>query len=126
MNQSIYAALLLFIMSQSCAKMSVISFVGTLTPVVLHHRMALALAAITAIWTIIALFGFAFACKPPSTWDYGGNQCIDIKAFYAFVEAASAVIDVLLVTLPVRIISNLQLVSKRKFTIVAFFSSRLM
>ena len=119
-----YAALILFILSQTCSKLSVTFFVRTLTPIRLHRWIIALVLTATIAWSITAVFGFAFSCELPSPWNYAGGNCLNIEALYTYVEIFSAVLDAVLVILPVVIISNLQLASRRKFTIITFFASR--
>lgn len=113
-------------MSQSLAKTSIVFFVIALSPVVMHRKVSHFTLGAIGIWTLTSLFGFAFTCSPPSVWNYASSSCIYIKAFYTYVEAASAAIDVVLVILPSIITWRLQIRLNKKITVIAFFASRIL
>jgi hypothetical protein len=118
--------MILFILGQFFAKLSIIGFVMALTPDRTHSLFSWCLCAITCVWMLTSVFGFAFQCDLPQPWKFIGNKCTDRLSFYTFVEVFNVVLDSALALFPSLIIFGLQLEKKRKMITIAFFMSRLL
>ncbi|KAF2689638.1 hypothetical protein K458DRAFT_358572 [Lentithecium fluviatile CBS 122367] len=125
-QKSIYAFTIFFILGQFFAKLSIISFVIALTPFRSHQAMSRGLIAMTCIWMLASVFGFAFQCDLPDTWKFVRHKCADRVAFYTFVESYNIVLDTALSLLPSVIIFGLQIDAQRKVITIIFFMSRLL
>ena len=49
----------------------------TISPVRLHHRMALIIGILIMIWALTSEFVVAFQCSIPDTWAFLQNNCIN-------------------------------------------------
>lgn len=75
--QYLYASELLYILSLSLAKISVLQFIDKLNVNKLHKKTCfLATIAIIA-WAVAAFFTLAFQCRIPIPWDRNSGHCIN-------------------------------------------------
>ncbi|KAF2644022.1 hypothetical protein P280DRAFT_546874 [Massarina eburnea CBS 473.64] len=125
-QKAIYAFTILFVIGQFFAKISIVCFVIALTPDRTHRYLSFGLGAISGIWMLTSVFGFAFQCDAPETWKFIGHQCIDRLKFYTFVEIFNVCLDTMLALFPSFIIFGLQLDTKRKVITISFFMSRIL
>ena len=77
MMKSQYAANILFMISVCLSKLAMITFVRGLSVAALDRRFALGLEIFVAIWAVVGVFGMAFTCHVPHTWDYLNQQCFN-------------------------------------------------
>lgn len=52
-------------------------FICNLTPASRDHILARVAQGLILVTAVTALFGTAFQCRYPRTWDYLNEQCID-------------------------------------------------
>ncbi|EIT81389.1 hypothetical protein AO1008_10120 [Aspergillus oryzae 100-8] len=76
-SQSQLAGALLLILSLLCSKLSMTVFICNLTPASRDHILARVAQGLISVTAVTALFGTAFQCRYPRTWDYLNEQCID-------------------------------------------------
>ena len=73
----IYIGKLLFIASVNLARLSIIDFIGLLAVSDWITRLNRIIFSIVSLWTVIALFAFAFQCQLPLPWNSEASRCID-------------------------------------------------
>ncbi|MCJ1310489.1 Eukaryotic translation initiation factor 2A [Agyrium rufum] len=74
-----YAAEFLFITSLALAKLSLVSFFRSLTPVALYKKSGVVLGALVIGWAVTAEVAGAFQCRLPEAWRFtvSGGVCFD-------------------------------------------------
>lgn len=77
MRKSQFAATLLFVLSILFSKLSMAKFVHSLSPTIRDRRVAHGVQALVVVTGVVGLFGSAFQCRLPRTWDYIRGNCID-------------------------------------------------
>ncbi|KAJ6445238.1 3-hydroxybenzoate 6-hydroxylase 1 [Purpureocillium lavendulum] len=136
--ESIYAGSLLYILSLTCSKLSLAVFIRNLTPIAKDKRVALLVEALIGIWAVIALFGSAFQCALPRTWDVWNGKCFSViqailiattcilqLAWRYFVAFSNIVTDFLLLVQAVVLVSAIQTTTRRRLIFAAIFLPRL-
>ncbi|KAI0416381.1 hypothetical protein F5X98DRAFT_344261 [Xylaria grammica] len=119
-----YTRDILFLLSLGLSKLSACEGVRALSPDRIHHLLTSIIALSVVIWMITSVFGTAFQCGASGPWDRDHARCINQDAFLRFVYISSVVIDAGLVTLPIAIISPLQMTLRLRLTVMSFFSFR--
>ncbi|MCJ1356153.1 MAG: hypothetical protein MMC33_006147 [Icmadophila ericetorum] len=125
MQQSSFAADIMYMITLFCAKNSVVILLTTLTPVKIHKTLSYAAGAFITVWTITSIFAVAFQCHPPKTWVFIGNQCFDRAAFWTYFEVVNILTDWMLILLPLGIIWRIQARRAPKFVIFGCFATRI-
>lgn len=120
-----YSSSLLFITSLATSKIATLILHRQITPVVLHRRLALALGAFVALWTVGSLLASAFQCSMPKAWSILGPQCFDQMAFWTSYGAINITTEIALVVLPIYTVWDVHIVRKQKIVIIGCFASRL-
>ena len=106
--------------------LSVLVFIGTLTPVSLYRRIAAATAVAVLAWAMAAVFGISFQCQLPLVWKIDRAQCVNRLALYLSLEIVNAVLAATLVFTEMAIVGGLQLLVKPKLMMMGVFASRLL
>lgn len=65
-------------MSLACSKLSLALFIHTLTPITKDRWLATVVEAVVGVWAAVTLFGTAFQCSVPRTWDIWNGKCFSI------------------------------------------------
>lgn len=73
----IYIGRLLFTVSMSLARLSILYFIGLLAVTEWVIKINQALIGIVAVWSVAALFAFAFQCQLPYPWDSEPGRCVN-------------------------------------------------
>jgi hypothetical protein len=53
-------------------------FIRNLTPIEKDRRLAVVVEAIIGVWAIVTIFGTAFQCSVPRTWDIWNGKCFSV------------------------------------------------
>jgi hypothetical protein len=53
-------------------------FIRNLTPIAKDRQMAVVVEAIIGVWAIVTIFGTAFQCSVPRTWDIWNGKCFSV------------------------------------------------
>ena len=72
------------------------------------------------------MFILGFQCSLPHTWNTFGGKCIDLRAFWTYVDVMNVVTDLPLVILPAMIISKLHADTSRKAIVICCFAARVL
>lgn len=81
------------------------------------HVAVYALMAISIIYSLLAAFGFAWLCNPKEKyWDFSikTGSCLNLNAFFLSTACINAATDLALLVLPLFIIKDLTLPTRRK------------
>ncbi|KAF5655322.1 hypothetical protein F25303_730 [Fusarium sp. NRRL 25303] len=92
----------------------------------LSHKRILPIQIIIVGWVISAIFVRAFACSLPSSWDYINGSCVDLVAFWAYVDAVNVITDLLITGVTIEILVHLQMPIGTKAMVVGVFGSRIL
>ena len=87
-KQSLYTAVLLYILSLTFSKLSLAVFIRSLTPSAKDKWLARGVEAIVYVWAIVAIFGSAFQCSVPRAWDFWQGQCFNVVCVPAHLIAS--------------------------------------
>ncbi|KAF7591468.1 hypothetical protein BBP40_001514 [Aspergillus hancockii] len=90
------AAILLFVLSLLCSRLSMIVFIRDLTPAHRDRVLEHIAQGFMIVFAVIAIFGSAFQCQFPKTWDYLRETCIDAVTWTTFIGPTSAVTDIMI------------------------------
>lgn len=92
-TQNMYSASLLYILSVCTSKLSLAIFVRGLTPVSRDHFLARLVEITVNIWGVIAIFGTAFQCAVPRTWDFWNGNCFDLVYILTIFNPFTVLMD---------------------------------
>ncbi|KAF2824245.1 hypothetical protein CC86DRAFT_468415 [Ophiobolus disseminans] len=121
-----YANKLLYIATLAFAKLSIISLLMILTASDLHRNLGTGLAAVIALWGVVAEFVAAFQCGSAEPIRFIGREsrCINLTTFWLSMGIINILTDTALILFPVHIIVTLQMTLGKKITILVFFGAR--
>ena len=74
-SKTAYASDLLYIPNLGLTRLSVLTLISSLTPVLKQQHLAVYIGIFFSIWTVVTEFTFAFQCHLPNTWQFIGNAC---------------------------------------------------
>ena len=79
--------------------------------------------AIVGIWTTSFFFANLFTCYPitPFVEPFYGHKCIDAITMWLSMSVSDLIIDIMILTLPIPMVLNLQLRPKQKVGVLAMF-----
>jgi hypothetical protein len=66
-------------------------FIRSLTPSAKDKWLARGAEAIVYTWAVVAIFGTAFECSVPRTWDLWNGQCFNLVGGVYFVPVTPSV-----------------------------------
>jgi hypothetical protein len=115
---------ILFYLALAFSKISATTTVGNMSP--LSHKRILPIQIIIAGWALSAILVRAFACSLPSSWDYINGSCVDLVAFWAYVDVVNLVTDLLITGVTIEILVHLQMPLGTKAMVVGVFGSRIL
>ena len=78
MPQWIYVASILYYPSLCFSKLSLAEFIRGLTPSTGDQLFARVVEGVTVVWALVAIFGTAFECSVPRTWNAWNGKCFDM------------------------------------------------
>lgn len=123
-----YAYQMLWAIAMAFIKVSILLFYRRLFPPTATSqkwRMCnLALIVASVVFCLISLFGSGFACTPVAfIWDITiqGGHCISLIALARFTCITGIVTDILILTLPIPIVWNMQLNRSKKIGVCGVF-----
>ncbi|KAF4627810.1 hypothetical protein G7Y89_g10344 [Cudoniella acicularis] len=120
----LYASNILFIASQTFAKLSVLFLIRQISPIRFHERLALAFGGLTIVWFLTSVLVLTFQCHLPQTWNILSNKCVNLRAAWNYINTFNVALEAGLLVLPIVVIWNIQVQTKRKVVIVGVFWSR--
>lgn len=119
-SEMLYLAILTLI------KISVCFYLTGLTPIRTQKMIVLITGSFILLWGVSSMFVLGFACQLPQTWNIVQGKCINLKAFWTYIDVMNIVTDLPLIILPAFIISKLQADAGRKAIVIACFACRVL
>ncbi|CAG8960222.1 hypothetical protein HYFRA_00012740 [Hymenoscyphus fraxineus] len=129
LTKSQYAGNILGTAVLSLIKLSVLSFIKSLTAVSLHRHLATGLQVVITIWAVSAAFAIAFLCGVPAPWNYfhKPSSCLDHRRrFWTYHGAMNIVTETGQILLILGIISHLHVPRKRRMNLCLIFGARIL
>ncbi|CAI7567762.1 unnamed protein product [Penicillium viridicatum] len=123
--KNLFAASLLYLLSLTFSKLSLVVFIRGLTPSAKDKWLARGVEVIVYAWAVVAIFGTAFQCSLPHTWDFQNGQCFNLLAWRYFIAISNIVTDLLIVTQAMILVSSIQTTLGRRLVFAGIFMPRL-
>ncbi|KAE8138542.1 hypothetical protein BDV38DRAFT_292144 [Aspergillus pseudotamarii] len=120
------AGTLLLTLSLLCSQLAMTVFICNITPASRDRILARVAQGLVLITAVTALFGTAFQCHFPRTWDYLEGRCINRTAWGVFVAVANGTTDILIFAQAMVLIVHVQTTWKKKFLFASIFLPRLL
>lgn len=119
--KSQYAAYILYIASLCLSKLSLSTFIRSLTPVHKDHFQAAVLQGLIAVLGVVGVLGTAFQCHLPRPWDYWHGRCFNLAAWNYFLCVSNIVTDCLIIAQALLLIAGIQATWKKKAVFASIF-----
>ena len=138
-------------MSLLLSKLSLVLFVQSVTPSIRDKWIARAVKTILLAWATVVIFGTAFQCSVPHTWDIWSGRCFNLVrllsliclpfkawprqtiliilvqlAWRYFVAASNIATDLLIIAQIMVLIINIQTSISRRLTFFGIFAPRIL
>ncbi|KAF5854956.1 hypothetical protein ETB97_010491 [Aspergillus alliaceus] len=123
--KSQYAATILFITTMCVSKLALVHFIWSITPATSDRRVAIVLEIFTVLWGVTGVFGHAFQCKPPRSWDYIDGNCFDIGAWGNYLAITNMLTEAGIIVQALLIIVGIQARWAKKVTLSSIFGLRI-
>jgi len=123
-NKFVYAYQILFIITISLSKLSLLAFIIRLIPSPRNLLGSGILMGIIAVWGIATTFSIAFQCSLPRPWDTA-STCRDIESIYYSAGIIDFLTDCAITVLPLLTLWNVQMERGPKNTVMAVFIVRI-
>ncbi|KAK7895024.1 hypothetical protein LTR67_005763 [Exophiala xenobiotica] len=121
-----YAWNILYIWSLALGKLSTLSLLIALAPNKTYHRMPMrAVGGIIIVWAFASVFASAFQCDLPRPYLITRAKCFSQTGFWDAFGVIDIITDVAIMALPIFLVYNLQLVTKKKIAVCFAFSFRI-
>ncbi|KAB8201384.1 hypothetical protein BDV34DRAFT_229346 [Aspergillus parasiticus] len=101
-------------------------YICNLTPASRDRILARVAKGLILVTAVTSLFGTAFQCRFPRTWDYLNEQCIDRAAWVVFLAAANGITDIVIFAQAMVLIVHVQATWKKKAVFASIFLPRLL
>jgi hypothetical protein len=124
--KSQYAAYILYVASLCLSKLSLSTFIRSLTPVHKDHFQAAVLQGLIAVLGVVGVFGTAFQCHMPRPWDYWHGQCFNLAAWNYFLSVSNIVTDCMIIAQALLLIAGIQATWHKKAVFASIFLSRVL
>ncbi|KAK8122133.1 hypothetical protein PG984_010803 [Apiospora sp. TS-2023a] len=126
--QADYAGTPLLLLSLTLIKWSLSAFVRQLSPNKdIEYRVDQGLSFIVGLWFVSAAVVGLFQCRLPKPWDYSqSHNCIDRRFWWTYVASLNIITEVGYVLVYALVFRRIQVSRRRRFTLQAIFSTRLL
>ncbi|PWY92300.1 hypothetical protein BO70DRAFT_402206 [Aspergillus heteromorphus CBS 117.55] len=121
----VYSSDLLYILSLSIAKISVLQLLSRLTVNTLHRRISIWAMILVTMWTIPAFFVLVFRCGIHNPWKLENGHCMNSFLFWVAISPVDIITELIIFILPIYIVNPVQVIVSKKVTVVVAFSFRL-
>ncbi|KAK7914454.1 hypothetical protein PG985_012157 [Apiospora marii] len=123
-----YAGTPLLLLSLALIKWSLSAFVRQLSPNKdIEYRVDQGLSFIVGLWLVSAAVIGLFQCRLPKPWDYiQSHNCIDRRSWWTYAASLNIVTEVGYVLVYALVFRRIQVSRRRRFTLQAIFSTRLL
>ncbi|KAJ5083380.1 hypothetical protein N7456_012807 [Penicillium angulare] len=123
-EKDLYSSDLLYILSLSLAKVSVLQFLEKLCVNKLHKTICRWSSILVAVWTVPVFFTLAFKCGASSPWDTENRHCINVFDFWAAISPVDIATELVICILPIYIVKPVQVSFSKKVTVIVAFVFR--
>ncbi|KAJ5185791.1 hypothetical protein N7491_006338 [Penicillium cf. griseofulvum] len=123
--KNLFVGSLLYLLSLIFSKLSLVVFIRSLTPSAKDKWLARGAEGIVYTWAVVAIFGTAFECSLPRTWDFWNGQCFNLLAWRYFIAISNIVTDLMIVAQAMILISSVQTTLGRRLGFAGIFLPRL-
>ncbi|EKV13918.1 initiation factor 2B related protein [Penicillium digitatum] len=123
--KNLFAGSFLYLLSLTFSKLSLVVFIRGLTPSAKNKWLALGVEIIVYAWAVVAIFGTAFQCSLPHTWDFQNGQCFNLVAWRYFIVISNIITDLVIVAQAMILISSVQTTLGRRLGFAGIFLPRL-
>ena len=109
----------------ACSKAAVALLVLSLKP---FKRISLACQVtlgLIAAWVVVALLALGLQCGPPTPWASSPGRCVDQYALYVSLAVVHMLLDLAVISLPITLLWQIQIIQQRRFHISALFAIRI-
>lgn len=110
----------------ACSKAAVVLLVLSLKP---FEKISLACnvtLGLIGAWAITALISLGLQCDQPQPWDPRTGRCVDQYALYVALAVTHILLDVMVTSLPIILLFQVQIIQQRRYHISALFAMRLL
>lgn len=122
--QASFAVQILFAVSISAAKISILYFYRRVFPVRTVTILSIVIGALVIAWSLALIFLIIFNCKPIAYfWDKSipGGQCINTNVMGYCLGAINTFTDIVVLVLPIPWLAGLHMDLTRKLALVGTF-----
>lgn len=125
--QHLYAAEIIFALTITVVKLSVLSFYRSIFATPSFRRATTVVAILCLLWFLAIQFATIFQCQPiKAAWDEvpvveDKGHCIPAGSYIFGYELTSVFIDLCILCLPIYMVKRLQLPIRRKVSVCAVF-----
>ncbi|KAF2450520.1 hypothetical protein P171DRAFT_516380 [Karstenula rhodostoma CBS 690.94] len=123
-QKELYTATVLYILTIGLSKLSITTFLERLACTSNHKISVIILYTVSISWTFAFTTGVLFQCELPRPWAVLNGKCIPMLPFWIAACLVDVLTDVGMIILPIRIVSSLQLPSRKKTAVISTFSLR--
>lgn len=118
-----YAATPLFVTTVATSKISVLCLYRRIFPIQSFRRYSLIVGIGVVIYWLICVPGNLFVCTPVQAyWEEGSsNKCMNGAAFFLALELFNCLLDVIMLSLPIRVVRGLQMPLRQKIAVATVF-----
>ncbi|KAJ5249028.1 hypothetical protein N7468_000479 [Penicillium chermesinum] len=122
----LYASSILYLASICASKISLVLFMRNLTQTANDRFFGLFLAIAIGVWAVVSIFGTAFQCSVPGTWNFWSNNCFDLAAWRYFVCASNIVTEILILAQGILLTHRVQTSLTKRLLITSLFLPRVL
>ncbi|KAK6382076.1 hypothetical protein LTS17_003961 [Exophiala oligosperma] len=121
-----YAWNMLYIITIALGKLSTLSLLIALAPNKSYHRIPMrVLVGFIGLWAVASLLASAFQCSLPHPYLITTETCFSQVGFWDAVGVINILTDVAIMAMPILLVHNLHLATKKKVAVCFAFSFRL-
>ncbi|KAI0908552.1 hypothetical protein F4823DRAFT_488362 [Ustulina deusta] len=125
--QSEYTSFVFQLTALALIKWSISISIQQLSPSTTHQRLDWVLRLAVGLWVLSAVLTTLFQCAFPTPWDYiHGSQCINRRAWWAYVAVGNIGTEFFIVAMYFLIIGTLRMSLLRRSVVLLVFSTRLL
>ncbi|KAK7996589.1 hypothetical protein PG989_004629 [Apiospora arundinis] len=122
-----YASTVLLILALAIVKWSILVFIERLSRNIVAPRIRRSVSAFVGLWFATATISSLFQCAVPKPWDYvNGDQCLDRRAWWAYVSVVNMLTEICIATLYLLVIYKVQISRSKKIVVLSLFLTRLL
>ena len=123
LKQTKFAVNIISTIGLGCTKASILVFYVNIFRGKAFYIIAQTMMAIVGIWTTSFFFANLFTCYPitPFVEPFYGHKCINAVTMWLAMSVSDLIVDILILTLPIPMVLNLQLRPKQKVGVLAMF-----